>query len=374
MIRFLHTADLQLGMPFHWAEDRARQRLREFREEAIETLGEAADEHDVDFVVVAGDFFDANTVGDDVVVRACERLRGISVPLYILPGNHDCGGGPDSVYRRDRFVENRPPAVRVLDRPRPAVLPECEAILLPAPLRRVHPTGDTTAHLTEEFGREEAPDAIRVGVAHGGVVDFSKGEATNRIDPERARRADLDYLALGDWHGLKQIGERTWYSGTPEPTGFQENDPGHVLLVEVGAPGALPEVTVLDTGRARWLRRSADLASEAGVEELERWFRDLEDPLRTLVRLELRGQLGLRALDRLERLIEDMDDMLLALRRRGPGVVPRPAPEELEELASEGYVGLAVERLRDRAEGSGDEADTAGRALELLYRFRRRSR
>ncbi len=41
-------------------------------------------------------------------------------------------------------------------------------------------------------------------------------------------------MALGDWHGRKQIGPRTWYSGTPEPDAFQDNDPGHALIVALG--------------------------------------------------------------------------------------------------------------------------------------------
>jgi DNA polymerase IIIc chi subunit len=253
MVRFLHTADLQIGMPFRWADERARQKLREYREQSIETLGDLAERHEVDFVVVAGDFFDANTVGDDVIMRACRRLGTISVPVYILPGNHDFAGGPDSVYQRETFVENKPPPVRVLDRRKAYPVQEAQSVILAAPLRSARATGDTTSHIRPELGREEAPDAVRIGLAHGGVVDFSEGEAMNRIDPERAAKADLDYLALGDWHGLKQVGRRTWYSGTPEPTGFLQNDPGHVLLVEVEAPGALPRVEALDT--ALWTYR-----------------------------------------------------------------------------------------------------------------------
>ena len=373
MVRFLHTADLQIGMPFRWAEERARQKLRDYREQSIETLGDLAERHEVDFVLVAGDFFDANTVGDDVIMRACRRLGTISVPVYILPGNHDFAGGPDSVYQRETFVENKPPSVRVLDRGRAYPLQEEQSVILAAPLRSPRATGDTTSHMRPDLGREEAPDAVRIGLAHGGVVDFSEGEAMNRIDPERAEKADLDYLALGDWHGLKQVGERTWYSGTPEPTGFLQNDPGHVLLVEVEAPGALPRVETLDTAQTRWLQREADLDGAAAIDRLEDWFEALGRPLDTLVRLEIRGQLGLEEHERLERLLEDMENTLLALRRRGPGIVPRPRPEELEALATDGYVGLAVERLRERAEGPGEESETAGRALELLYRLQQES-
>ena len=42
------------------------------------------------------------------------------------------------------------------------------------------------------------------------------GEARNEIAEDRADRAGLAYLALGDWHGALQIAPRTYYSGTPE--------------------------------------------------------------------------------------------------------------------------------------------------------------
>ena len=59
----------------------------------------------------------------------------------------------------------------------------------------------------------------RIGLAHGSIADFGETAATpNLIAPDRAKKAGLVYLALGDWHGTKTIGANTWYAGTPEPT------------------------------------------------------------------------------------------------------------------------------------------------------------
>jgi hypothetical protein len=75
---------------------------------------------------------------------------------------------------------------------------------------------------------------LRIGLAHGSIRDFSsRGEAQNQIAPDRAQRSNLDYLALGDWHGTLRVDARTWYSGTPETDRFQRDEPGHV-------PGFLP--------------------------------------------------------------------------------------------------------------------------------------
>jgi DNA repair exonuclease SbcCD nuclease subunit len=38
----------------------------------------------------------------------------------------------------------------------------------------------------------------------------------NRITLERLPSSEIDYIALGDWHGIKQVNQKVWYSGTPE--------------------------------------------------------------------------------------------------------------------------------------------------------------
>jgi hypothetical protein len=41
---------------------------------------------------------------------------------------------------------------------------------------------------------------------------------TNPIDPARAAKAGLDYLALGDRHRTLQVGPAIWYAETPPLT------------------------------------------------------------------------------------------------------------------------------------------------------------
>ena len=93
--------------------------------------------------------------------------------------------------------------------------------------------------LTAWTARCQTPGRIRIGLAHGGVVDFGSEAATPAIiPPNRAKTAGLDYLALGDWHGQMQLTPRTWYAGTPEPDSFKDHPPAGSLLVDIPAPGA----------------------------------------------------------------------------------------------------------------------------------------
>ncbi|MCB9766464.1 MAG: DNA repair exonuclease [Alphaproteobacteria bacterium] len=368
MARFVHTADLQLGMPFHWIKDDPGARAREARLEAIERIGQVARDHRATFIVIAGDLFDANTVDDRVVVQACDRLRAVDLPVYVIPGNHDHGGA-DSVYRAERFRRVCPDNLQVLMEPAPQLV-DSGTVLLPAPLLRRKVSASPTRHLTAELGRDLAPDGVRVGLAHGTVQGFGEVQATNLVDPELARTTDLDYLALGDWHGLKQVSDRAWYAGAPEPTSFKENDPGHVLVVDIPEHGRPPEVQPVHVARTRWVRHDAQLYTTDHVEALDRWFQDIDDPRHTLVRLELEGVLSLTALERLAHVLEVAEARLLHLRRRGPGVLPAPTADELASIATDGYVKTAVDALRARTESTGADAATAARALQLLYRLR----
>ena len=57
--------------------------------DAVAGLGALAERTGAEFVVVAGDVFDANQLAPTVVSQSLEAMRAIGVPVYLLPGNHD---------------------------------------------------------------------------------------------------------------------------------------------------------------------------------------------------------------------------------------------------------------------------------------------
>jgi DNA repair exonuclease SbcCD nuclease subunit len=369
MLAFVHTADLQLGMPFRWAEGDRGARLRQLRFEALDRVIDLAHARDAAFLAVAGDVFDSSEVDEPTVAQACNRFRRARMPVLLLPGNHD-PAGEGSVWNRRTFRDHRPDNLQVLDTPEPVVLAGGRAVVLPAPLMRRHSRDDLTATWTPHTGRDRAPDAVRVGLAHGSVADFGESVGDNRIDPQRATRADLDYLALGDWHGSKEVGPRAWYAGTPEPTAFKDNDAGNALVVRVGR-GRPPEVERVPVGRAHWIRRECMFSDDGDLAALQAWLDALPEPHETLVRLELGGSLGFVALEALESLLEAWEARLLHLRRRGDGVRPHGRPEEFSALATAGYIAEAVAELRRREALEGEEGARAAAALRLLYRLHR---
>ncbi|GAB4287446.1 MAG: DNA repair exonuclease [Deferrisomatales bacterium] len=355
-MRFVHTSDWQLGLKLRFVAGEAGARARAQRFDTVREIARVARERRVDAVVVAGDVFDDNAVGADTLQQAHDALAAFApIVVLLLPGNHDAAT-PDAALGRLAAQDH----VRVLAAPTPVEI--AGGVFHPCPLTRRHEVADPTRHLE---GRDPGDARVRVAVAHGGVVEFGEDtESPNRIDVPAVLAKGFDYLALGDWHSVLGFDERAWYAGTPEPTRFSERDPGQVLVVEIPRAGAPPRVEPVRVARTRWLTRTVTLLEDEDVDALGRWFEGLEEKSWTLACLELEGQLSLGGRARLETLLREVEGRLLHLRIARDGVVTTPSEADLAGLTGEGFVGRAVERLREE----GD--DRARDALLLLYRLR----
>lgn len=77
-MKFLHTADWQIGKPFAGIRDeRKRSLVQHARIEAIKRLGDVAKNASADFIVVAGDLFDSPSA-DKSTVSVLTELGGKS--------------------------------------------------------------------------------------------------------------------------------------------------------------------------------------------------------------------------------------------------------------------------------------------------------
>ena len=89
MVKFLHIADIHLGIRRYRSEDRARDFFYAWRD-CIERYALA---EEVSFVLIAGDFFDARKVEPQAMNQAMyclSRLREARIPVVVIEGNHDC--------------------------------------------------------------------------------------------------------------------------------------------------------------------------------------------------------------------------------------------------------------------------------------------
>ncbi|KAA1430688.1 metallophosphoesterase family protein [Mycolicibacter arupensis] len=375
-MRFVHTADWQLGMTRHFLAGDAQPRYSAARRDAVAGLGELATQTGAEFVVVAGDVFEDNQLAPEVISQSLEAMRTIGIPVYLLPGNHDPLDAA-SVYTSALFTAECPDNVIVLDTEGVhQVRPGLEIVA--APWRSKRPTTDLAAAALEEL---PADGTLRILVAHGGVdaLDPDPGNpALLRLAglQDALARGAIHYVALGDKHSRTQVGEtgRIWYSGSPEVTNFDdiEADPGHVLVVDIDEADGSVNVDSRHIGRWRFLTLHRQLETSRDVTDLDINLDQLPHKERTVVQLALTGSLSVTdraaldaCLDRYSRLFAWVGTW-----KRHTHLVVVPADGEFSDLGIGGFAADAVEELvataRDADAGAADDAHAA---LALLLRL-----
>lgn len=247
MFRFIHSSDLHLGKRFGNFAGDLPGRLREARHAVITRLAALAREHGAGTILLAGDTFDTETPTPDIRRQAlAEMSHHAPLRWVILPGNHD---SLQAAQLWTALHADAPANVILAVEPQPVPLAP-DVALLPAPCTTRRPGRDLTEWMD---AAATAEGVLRIGLAHGAIQSFSEDAvASEVIAPDRARRAGLDYLALGDWHGAMAVDPRTHYSGTPEPDRFKHDRPGQALLVTIAGRMAEPQVTPLETAAFGW--------------------------------------------------------------------------------------------------------------------------
>lgn len=373
-MRLLHTADWQLGMTRHFLAGEAQARYSAGRIEAVRALLHLAAGERCDAVVVAGDVFETNHIDRRTMVQALDAMSAATVPIYLLPGNHDPLDAA-SVWRSRTFVDGKPAHVHVLDSTEPRVLPSGGEIV-GVPWTSKRPLQDLVAAACAALAPATVP---RVVMAHGCVDSLSPDPSDPALiglaAAERALGAGrLHYLALGDRHSLTEVGAtgRIRYAGTPEPTDFDEGDPGSALVVEIDGAGTF---TATPHRIARWtfVREDFDLVSDADLGRLETWLTGFADKPRTVVKLGLRGTLTLAQRAQLDATLEQARDLLAAVveSRSRSDLALRPDNLELTGLGLSGFALRAAEALRARATAEGADVAAARGALDILFRLAR---
>jgi DNA repair exonuclease SbcCD nuclease subunit len=380
-MRFVHTADWQLGMTRHFLAGEAQPRYSAARRDVVAGLGALAADAGAEFVVVAGDVFEHNQLAPQVISQSLEAMRAIGIPVYLLPGNHDPLDA-SSVYTSALFTAECPDNVIVLDQAgfrevRPGLQ------IVAAPWRTKAPTTDLVAEVLDAL---PADGVTRVLVAHGGVdvldPDPDKPSLIRLAAVEDAlARGAVHYVALGDKHSVTQVGStgRVWYSSSPEVTNFDdvESNPGHVLVVDIDEtdPRRAVDVDVRHVGRWRFptLRRQVDNSRD--IADLDLNLDLMTDKDRTAVRLALTGSLTVTDRAALDACLDKYSRLFawLGLWERHTDLAVIPADGEFSDLGIGGFAAAAVDELVATARaGDAETADDAQAALALLLRLAER--
>ena len=369
-VTFIHTSDFQLGMTRWFLSPSAQSRFDDDREEAVVRLGELASETGAEFIVVAGDVFEHNSLNTSTLLRSKEVLKNLPVPVYLLPGNHDPLVA-DSIFFNS-FADN----VHVIADSEPIEV-RSGVEIVGAPYLSKRANYDLVRRALEPLEPlDRASGAVaRIAVGHG-QVESRAGEAeesdADTIDltfvEDCLDRGVIDYLALGDTHSTASLGRtgKVWFSGSPETTAFddRERDSGNALVVRV--EGEAVDVEKRSVGR--WAFRALD-ADVNSMDDVERFLAELEEmpgKTRTAVKYSLRGTLGLSAQARLEQGLANLEEVFASLkpRERTMDLHLAPSEDELSELSLSGYAADALAELLENLENP-----TARDAANLLFRL-----
>ena len=389
MVRFIHTADWQIGKPYHRVKDEQKRfKLIQERLNAISRIREAAQINGSKFVLIAGDLFDSPTPSSSSVTEVLEIIGEINIPVIVIPGNHDHGALGTVWYTENfkKYQKQMAPNFSLLIESHPFEIED--AVVLPCPLLRNKDNTDPTLWLRNFNWNTISTSKPRIVLAHGSVRQFggqnynideeAQSGANNLINLDHLPKDEIDYIALGDWHNLKQVSENAWYSGTPEADRFdqgEDNHRGQVLQIDV-ARHEKPEVKSIATGRIKWHNLNFRFNSDKDLDRFERQIEDLTAGRvsRDLLRVEISGSLSLSGYSRFESLKADLENKLLRLRIKGE-CHKVPEAEELEKLTSsieDPLIAQVASKLKERLNREDQDSEQASitrLALCELYRF-----
>jgi DNA repair exonuclease SbcCD nuclease subunit len=225
------------------------------------------------------------------------------------------------------------------------------------------------------------PELPRIVLAHGTIQGFGsmqedeEGATTvvNWIDLSSLPADTIDYIALGDWHGTKQVGPKAWYSGTPEIDRFPKgdgNDPGNVLKVTLSRRPA-PVVEKIPSSRLLWkeliFRFSDDASLDLFASRLDKTIGQHGDE--HLLLLSLEGSLGIEASGRLEKILESWEARLVRL-KLDHQVTIAPTDEEITALtqrSEDPLIASVASQLVTQIDGETEDAAITRLALRELH-------
>ncbi len=291
MPSFIHTGDLHLGRPFRRLGALGKE-IRKAQFRTLTNIVDAVKQTRSDFLVVAGDLFDTNSVSIRLVKDVLSCFASIApVPVYIQPGTHDVFDSA-SVYRTILNSNILPTNV--------TVIPEEASEFRPVPDVGLFASANTTKRggdrpLRRLSSLASGSDArYKVAVIHGSVdvPGLSIDPHEPLVGQDEIASSPFQYVAMGHWHKRQiwsQGGTQAIYCGTPETLEFDEiPSPGTVTVVSLGDIVQAEERVV---GTHKWVKVSLDLSLMPDANAIIHRANQ-EAGSRTLLRLELRGNLA----------------------------------------------------------------------------------
>ena len=381
-MKFIHTADWQIGMTFKGFKEKARIMMEDDRLEVIEAIGEYArnPKNEIDFVLVCGDMFDTPRVAESLIKKTFKKIERISKPVYVLAGNHEWNG-TEFIFTSKYFIDNKPENLHVIEAGSNSVEGVSMVGLVGAPLEGKTDTKDLIAQQIASCG---PTNAIRILAGHGSIdaimpAGGGKDLISLAVIEAALANGQIHYVAMGDRHSTTKVGDTgaVWYSGAPEPTSFTEDDQRNILVVEI-TPGAKPIVEKVEVGQWEFIRLGTKFSQHQirtpdDLNAIEKLVDKISKPSKTAVKIYLDSVLDFDTDVRRGNLFDEWENDILAgfqvsKSSIGAKIESNPLLEKDPEGLS-GYALSAYRELKESAMSDDEDAETALEALKLLTAF-----
>jgi len=381
-VKFIHTADWQIGMTFKGFKEKARIMMEDDRLEVIEAIGEYArnPKNEIDFVLVCGDMFDTPRVAESLIKKTFKKIERISKPVYVLAGNHEWHG-TEFIFKSKYFLDNKPENLHVLEAGSNMVEGVSMVDIVGAPLEGKTDEKDLVA---QQIAHCAPTNAIRILAGHGSIdaimlAGDRKDQISLAVIETALANGQIHYVAMGDRHSTTKVGDTgaVWYSGAPEPTSFTEDDQRNILVVEI-TPGVKPIVEKVEVGQWEFIRLGTKFSQHQirtpdDLNAIEKLVDKITKPSKTAIKIYLDSVLDFDTDVRRGNLFNEWENDILAgfqvsKSSSGAKIESNPLLEKDPEGLS-GYALRAYLELKESAMSDDADAETALEALKLLTAF-----
>lgn len=278
MIRFIHTADWHLDRPFSGLAglpETILERVKESTFSALSRLVERAIAEEIDFMIIAGDVFDAShrsLRAQRRFIQAMRRLREAGIDVFVSFGNHD---HLDDPWNRLELPDNvhlfgtQPEMIPFEKHGKPRV----NLYGFSYPERYVK------TNKLPYYQKKTGAD-YHIGILHGAL---KSGGAEDRYAPftlDGMMQKDFDYWALGHIHkrGPVSADPPIWYPGNIQGLSVKETGEKGASIVELDEHGA--QTFFFPTADILWVDKRLKIPEESDIKDALAAVEKAKDELR----------------------------------------------------------------------------------------------
>lgn len=314
-LRFIHCADLHLDRPFQGMLDVPNQiaeRVRESTFRSFHRIVAAAIEHEVDFIIIAGDLFDSEHRSLRAQARLRDEMEHLGenrIEVFAVHGNHD-------PLNEDQVPLQWPKNVHIFSGGEVEAIPFVKQNETRAWLYGFSYQQRAVTQRMSRFYEKKNDGCYHIGILHGYVDGDSDHDHYAPFTVHELLEKEFDYWALGHIHKRQLLCDNPTilYPGNIQGLNKKETGDKGCTLIEIN--GHSTKLSFISSAEVEWQTREISISEMETVEQLlHRCEHEMEEmrKKRTSV-LVVFNFTGSGSLHRYLQDEDNVEDLLLTLR------------------------------------------------------------